>query len=206
MKNSKEVILVGNGENLCSNKIIKQFKKVVALDGGYKYIGEDSLIEVVIGDFDSMDLKKIPSKIKKLKFPKKKDFSDLELGIIYSIENGYDNIYVTGVTGTRMDHFYTSIMLLKKYSDKNIHILTKTEDIFLLKHNILYTFKGMRGKRVSFFSISKKSSGIDSSGLEYEYDDDELLFEIPIGLSNNFRKNKVFFKFKKGMILCFLEI
>lgn len=206
MENSKEIILVGNGENLCSNKIIKQFKNVVALDGGYKHIDKDSLIEVVIGDFDSIDLKKIPLKIKKLKFPKKKDFSDLELGIIYAIENRYDNIYVTGVSGSRMDHFYTSIMLLKKYSDKKIHILTKTEDIFLLKQDILYTFKGMRGKRVSFFSISKKSSGIVSSGLEFEYNDDELLFEIPIGLSNNFRKNKVFFKFKKGMILCFLEI
>lgn len=206
MLTEKEVLIVGNGEDLCSEKIIKNFKHIIAADGGFLKLSPKIFPEVVIGDFDSVDEKIIPSKIIKEKFPVKKDFIDLELAINYSITKGFTNIYTTGVSGSRKDHFFASIILLSKYENFNIHILTQNEDIFLLKPNVEYTFYNMKGKRVSFFSMVKKSEKIISEGFEYEYREKNLFFSTPsLGVSNKIIKKYSILKYKKGKILCFLE-
>ncbi|HAF08127.1 MAG: thiamine diphosphokinase [bacterium] len=206
MNEEKEVLIVGNGDDICSEKTIKNFENIVAADGGFNNIPEGVKTLCVIGDFDSIKKKDIPKKIKKIKFPKKKDFTDIELAISYSIKNGYKNIFITGISGSRKDHFFTSLMLLKKYERYNIHLLTSKEEIFILKPLTIYEFLDMKDKRVSFFSLTLKSERIISKGLEYEYRNGNLRFDLPIGVSNRIMKDKVLFTFEKGRILCFLEI
>ncbi|MEJ5307472.1 MAG: thiamine diphosphokinase [candidate division WOR-3 bacterium] len=207
MFTEKEVLIVANGEDLCSEKIIKSFKYIVAADGGYDKLPKGLLPKIVIGDFDSIDEQKIPSFIKKEKFPVKKDFIDLELAINYAVEKGFKNIYATGVSGSRKDHFFASLLLISKFEKFNIHILTKDEDIFLIKPKTEYTFFNMKGKRVSFFSITKKSEMITSEGFEYEYQKTDLFNNHPsLGVSNRIIKRNAMIKYQKGKILCFLEV
>ncbi|MEO0234001.1 MAG: thiamine diphosphokinase [candidate division WOR-3 bacterium] len=207
MFTEKEVLIVANGEELCSEKIIKSFKYIIAADGGYDKLPKELVPKIVIGDFDSTDEKRIPSFIKKEKFPIKKDFIDLELAINYAIDQGFKNIYTTGVSGSRKDHFFASLLLISKFEKFNIHILTKDEDIFLIKPNTEYTFFNMKGKRVSFFSITEKSEKIVSDGFEYEYQKNDLFNNHPsLGVSNKIIKKTAKFKYKKGKILCFLEV
>uniref|UniRef100_A0A7C3J6J8 Thiamine diphosphokinase n=1 Tax=candidate division WOR-3 bacterium TaxID=2052148 RepID=A0A7C3J6J8_UNCW3 len=206
MNNDREILIVGNGEDLCSKGTIKNFENIVAADGGYNNIPKSVKPLCVIGDFDSINEKDLPERIEKIKFSQRKDFTDIELAIVYSIRKGYKNIFITGISGSRKDHFFTSLMLLKKYEKYNIHLLTSKEEIFILKPLTIYKFLNMKDKRVSFFSITPKSEKIVSKGFEYEYKNRTLYFDSPIGVSNRIIKDKVLFTFKKGKILCFLEI
>ncbi|MEO0289060.1 MAG: thiamine diphosphokinase [candidate division WOR-3 bacterium] len=207
MFTEKEVLIIANGEEICSNRIIKSFKNIIAADGGYKKLPKDMVPRIVIGDFDSIDEREIPPFVEKEKFPVKKDFIDLELAINYAIDKGFENIYATGVSGSRKDHFFASILLLSKFEKFNLHILTQDEDIFLIKPNTEYSFFNMKGKRVSFFSITKKSESIRSEGFEYEYRNNSLFFNHPsFGVSNRIVKKYAKLKYKKGKILCFLEV
>ena len=202
----KRVIIIGAGERICSKESIKSFSDIICADGGYKHIKNIIKPKLIIGDFDSLSIKKVPKGIKVLSYPIKKDETDLELAIKYAIEKKYSPIYATGVAGSRGDHFITAVMLLEKYKNHEIHILTENDDIFILNEKRLYTFKNMKSSNVSFFSLSDKTTCIKSEGFEYEYKKAPLLRSNPIGVSNRIIDNNANIKFEKGLVLCFLKI
>src|SRR5687768_12649638 len=82
---------------------------VVAVDGGLKWAKHlDIAVDVVIGDFDSVDpmeLSEAQSRGAKLiKHPVAKDASDFELALDFALERSPSAITVIGILGNRVDH------------------------------------------------------------------------------------------------------
>ncbi|PIP12855.1 MAG: thiamine diphosphokinase [bacterium (Candidatus Stahlbacteria) CG23_combo_of_CG06-09_8_20_14_all_34_7] len=203
---NKRVIIVGAGERICPKETIKTFSDIICADGGYNHIKNILKPNLIIGDFDSLSIKNIPKGISVKRFPKKKDETDIELAIKYSLINKYNPIYLTGVTGSRDDHFITAIMLLEKYKNNEIHILTEKYDIFIMNEKCTYTFERLKFSYVSFFSLSNVTTHLESEGFEYDYEDISLPRNNPFGVSNKIIKNISHIEFKKGLVLCFLRI
>lgn len=68
-----------------------------------------------IGDFDSVSIpefKQLQNYTSIHKLPEHKDETDSEAAILYAIELGYDDIYLYGATGGRMDHELANIRLM----------------------------------------------------------------------------------------------
>ncbi|MGE3063799.1 MAG: thiamine diphosphokinase [bacterium] len=202
----KSVIIVGAGERICRKKLIKSFTRIISADGGFSHLKFVRNPMLIVGDFDSLSVKRVPKDIPILKYSKTKDETDIELAIEYSIKKKFSPIYITGVTGTRDDHFYTALSLLEKYKDNEIHILTENYDIFILREMRSYDFDFMEGSHISFFSVSPKTKNIESRGFEYEYTNTDLYRSKPIGVSNRITGKKANIKFEKGLIICFLKI
>ncbi len=199
-------MIIGAGERICPLDTIKAFSDVICADGGYKHIKNIIKPTLIIGDFDSLSIKNVPKYIHVKSYPKKKDETDIELAIIHSIDEGFDSLYVTGVTGSRDDHFITALSLLEKYKKTEIHILTEEYDIFIMNKMRKYSFVNMKNSQVSFLSVTEKTAHIVSNGLEYEYNGNSLSRNNPIGVSNRIVKNNAELKFEKGLVLCFLKI
>lgn len=113
------------------------------LDFSLDYIGVDRGIEILInlgikpiyaiGDFDSIINKDLLVQLEIERLPTKKDVTDTHAAIEYAISKGYDEIDVYGVTGGRLDHFFSAMCLLEKYQNVKIRIINKQNVIELLK-------------------------------------------------------------------------
>lgn len=204
-KVNEAVLIVGSGEDLPEKSIIKSFSCIVCADGGYDRVKGIVKPIAVIGDMDSI-ASKIEKGVEVVVSNRQKDETDTELALKWCIDRGYEDIYITGTHGTRPDHFYASIVLLMKYKEHSLHILTDSYDIFIMEEGREYDFSGMKGTEVSLFSVSTKTSGIVSDGFRYEYRNISLSPDNPLGVSNEIIKKNASISFKKGNLLCFVNI
>jgi thiamine pyrophosphokinase len=151
-------LIIGSGNSIDKN-IFKQEKVdadyIICADGGLEKADELNLLpDVIIGDFDSVNpdvLKKyMDMNIRTMKFPKEKDYTDMELAIEYALKMGFCNLTLIGASGSRLDHTFANAMLLEKYYERGIFItmLDNNNKIQILKHDM-----EIRNKKNYFVSI-----------------------------------------------------
>lgn len=159
------------------------------------------LIDVGIGDFDSVDEKEfevIKKACKKLvKLNPIKDDTDFEHALNYAKDNGYKEIEVYGVLGGRQDHNLLNIKLMYQ-SDLNITLFDECNKMFCLdkgKHII----KKDGYKYLSLFVFDKCLLSI--SGTVYELKDRELSKLDNYTTSNEIVNEKCLLEIKQGRVL-----
>ncbi len=205
----KTVLIVGAGERASGDflKILVSYSDfVIGVDRG----AEDLLtlkipFDVAIGDFDSVSDLKSLEKVKKIKFPKDKDFSDTELAVGYAIEKGFDNFILTQMLGKRTDHLLFNIAMMRKLlrKGKTCCIKEEKEEIYVLDKEMEINVK--KGDIVSLFPLTSNAYGVSSFGLKYELNERNLSAESTLSLSNEAIKEKVKISVKKGTILVIVE-
>lgn len=195
----KRAVIIGNGNvqdyNYLKNKICDT-DFIICADGGYNHavkIGIEP--DVLIGDFDSaINYETVADRIE---YPKRKDFTDGELAVMYAKERGFDNIVLTAMTGDRLDHTIADILLLAKC--KNGMLIDDNNEIYLLRDEI--EISGRKGQIISVIPISLDTEGVATSGLEYPLCDETLYFASSRGVSNVMIEDKCKISIKKGMAL-----
>lgn len=161
------------------------------LDFSLDYIGVDRGIEILInlgikpiyaiGDFDSIENQDILAKLEIERLPTRKDITDSHAAIEYALSKGYDEIDIYGVTGGRLDHFFSVMCLLERYQNVKIRIIDNQNMIELLKpgrHKI--TNNGY--KYFSLFAL--KESYINIEHAYYPLDNYYLKHDDPLCVSN----------------------
>lgn len=176
-------------------------------DGGAKKALELNYIpKEVWGDFDSLDqtsldLLKSNNVIIK-KFNKDKDFTDGELLISYVTSLNYDEIYVIGGLGGRIDHMLTNINLIFKYN--NIIFIDRFEILFLVKPK--FTLKNNLNKRISFIPFSDTIENLTLEGFFYPLKNHTLKRGDSTCLSNIITSEEAFISFSSGKLLGALSL
>ncbi len=176
-------------------------------DGGAKKALELNYIpKEVWGDFDSLDktsldLLKSNNVIIK-KFNKDKDFTDGELLISYVTSLNYDEIYVIGGLGGRIDHMLTNINLIFKYN--NIIFIDKYEKLFLVTPNFI--LKNNLDKRISFIPFSDTVENLTLEGFLYPLNNHTLKRGDSTCLSNIITKDSATISFSSGKLLGALSL
>ncbi|MGO1469285.1 MAG: thiamine diphosphokinase [Tissierella sp.] len=187
-------------------KIVEDSDYIVCADGGVNHLLKiNKRPDLVLGDLDSIGNKELQilknENIEINKFPSMKNETDTELCLNYLLEKEYKNINFIGVTGTRIDHTFANIYLLKKMYglgvkgsiiDSNNRIYY-TEDTISLKHRENYF--------VSIIPLNKEGIEVSLEGFLYPLKREYLEFTSTRGISNKIIKEYGNIRVYKGMAL-----
>lgn len=191
-----DAVIIGNGtinDYDYIKSLIKEEDFIICADGGSRHARAMCIKpNIVIGDFDSSIRDDgIPIRA----YPTRKDNTDGELSVNYAIDHGYNNITLLAMTGSRMDHTLTDIMLLSKR--ENMRLIDDKNEIRIIKNKL--TLNGYKNMTLSIIPIYGDICGITTYGLEWELNDDTLFFGSSRGNSNIVINDKCDIEIKSGM-------
>lgn len=162
---------------------------VVAADGGYdalkRFSGKKAEADLVVGDFDS--LASIPTGGGIIRYPAKKDQTDMFLAMEEGLARGYRIFFIYGATGGRLDHTIGNFQLLSHLANRGGigFLIGITENVTIVKDKELHFTTEAKGT-VSVFSHGGEARGVSLTGLKYSLDDATLASDFPLGVSNEF--------------------
>jgi thiamine pyrophosphokinase len=203
-------VIFANGEltNLAAaRQALRPDDYLIASDGGAHHCRTLGLYpQVVIGDFDSLT----PEELKALqdagsqiiKYPVRKDQTDLELALAYAIKQKADDIFILGALGGRWDQTLANLLLLAHpaLNSACIHVLDGTQHIYLIQKET--TIEGQPGDTVSLIPVQGDAWGITTQGLEYPLTNGTLPFGSTLGISNVLVGNQATVEVREGMVIC----
>lgn len=162
---------------------------LICADGGAHHVLRWGLLpHAVIGDMDSLDegtLRRLEDAgVTLLRYPSRKDETDLELALDYAVRQGADEILILGALGGRWDHTVANILLLTwpRLEKCDVQILAGRERLFLVRRHA--TLRGAAGNIVSLLPLSPVVEGIVTTGLEYPLRGEPLYMGPSRGVSN----------------------
>lgn len=192
-------VIIGNG-NIRDYEYIKGKIRgtdfIICADGGYNHALKMGITpDVLLGDFDSAS--GFEAMADRIEYPRRKDFTDGELAVMYAVGHGYDSVALIAMTGDRLDHTMADILLLDKC--KNGVVIDDNNEIYLLRDRL--EIEGKKGQTLSIIPINGNAQGITTSGLEYPLCDETLYFASSRGISNVMLDSKCEITIKNGMAL-----
>lgn len=179
---------------------------LIAADGGYSGLKRLGLHpDLVIGDMDSFQgkVRGVPL----LRFPVRKDDTDLSLAIRAGKGLGYRRFLIYGASGgAREDHFLAALQLIAGQSreGQRMQLTAPNYDVFALHNGSLF-IPTRAGHTVSVFSHSKHSLGVTLKGLEYEAEHLHLRSGFPLGVSNQARGSHALIGVRQGTLLIWVQ-
>lgn len=202
----------GPKSELCS---FDQFKAkqdtfYIGADRGSLYLLEQGIVaDVAIGDFDSLSneewmevIKHVP-RIEKVKA--EKDETDTELALLMALTMKPKELYITGITGGRLDHYESALQTFFQLQQNNpqvkMKIINKQNELSILfpgKHTImrneLYPF-------LSFFAYHARVENVSLSGVKYETINDSIELGESRFTSNELVESVGYISFSSGICL-----
>ena len=207
-----KVLIIGGGSPPSMELLKKESQRcdyIICADRGGEYIkAVDKLPDLLLGDFDSLDKNLleyyIDSGVKIERFPSKKDYTDTELCLHKAIDLKPDEIILLSCTGSRLDHVFGNIGLLKVLLDKNIKGYIKDDNniIFLLKADT--EICGAPGQLISFQAFTEKVRGLTVEGVRYPLKNFTLNSWSSYTVSNVFLNDKVKISLNSGVLMIIL--
>lgn len=156
---------------------------VIAADSGYHLaptLGID--VDLVIGDFDSIDPGADLSRAEVVRHPPDKDHSDLELAFAAATGRNATDVVVVGGGGGRLDHLLANAAVIASHDRAKVTWLTGQERIHVVKGT--ETITGSAGDLVTLLALGGDAGGVTTRGLRYPLDRETLPFGSARGLSN----------------------
>ena len=204
-----QAVIFANGIIDDAGSVFSGNDLIIAADGGLHHCRSLGITpDVVIGDMDSLagdDIKGLQiAGVEIIRYPAKKDQTDLELALKLAVDRGADEIVVFGAMGGRWDMSIANILLPaeQNLSNATIRIIDGRHEIMLLRAGKEITFHGGKGDILSLIPLGRDTLGITAIGLEYPLKDDMLKLGSSRGISNVFIENSATVFLKQGLLLC----
>lgn len=177
-------VIIGNGEIRSYERIrtyIRDDDFIICADGGIKHASIMGIRpDILIGDFDSSNPDEFNFDAKRIVYPTRKDFTDGELCVKYAAENGFDEVLLIAMTGSRADHTLTNLLMLSQCGRGCA--VNEDNEIYYIKNRIEINNK--KGMTLSIIPLRGDLRGITARGLEYPLKNDTLYFGESRGNSN----------------------
>ena len=173
---------------------------VICADGGYDSLYFTGIVpHIIIGDFDSVKVN-VPKEIPTVKYPSKKDKTDLEICIDYALEQGCDTVFILGALGGRIDHTMGAMCALKYAMEKGVDalILNGKSRIYLVDSEV--EIPRDKFDYVSLIPCTETVTGVYTLGLKYELNGRDLVKSSSLGMSNEFYNNTAKIKIESGLL------
>ena len=173
---------------------------IIAADSGYNNAVSMGLTpHLLVGDFDSLGKKNIPSGIKTVELPAEKDVTDTHVAIDAAIENGAEQIVIIGGLDGRLDHTLSNLAILRDLFDKNIYAVI-TDGVNRVRY-IRSTSTLLARSRYKYFSLiadDERVKGVDIEGGKYPLKNATILCKHQYAVSNEITGNCALIAVKKG--------
>ncbi|NLD19419.1 MAG: thiamine diphosphokinase [Clostridiales bacterium] len=179
---------------------------IICADGGLALaLAEGIKPDVVIGDFDSLDIQ-VPNGVSVQRLPVHKDVTDTAAALQYAEERGLDYIVIAGGIGGRLDHTIANIQNIFAALDRGVTVVMvdKGNTVMALRDSSA-KIKKLGSCKLSLFSFSQKCLGVTVSGVEYPLKEHTLTADYPLGVSNEFVKDEAFVRVRQGRLLVILS-
>ena len=194
--------IVGAGEFAPRGFLPKEGDLVIAADGGYQSLTALGIRPgIVVGDMDSATQSVVG--IPLLRFPVRKDDTDLSLALKLGSLAGYRRFRLYGAGGgPREDHFFAAIQLMAGWSRRGmeIRLIASAFTLYAITGGSLI-IPTIPGKIISVFSYSPESSGVTLRGLDYEENNLTLRHDVPLGVSNAAAGRRAFISVRRGTLI-----
>lgn len=181
-------LIIANGE-ACSIELLGQLLEwnpyVLVLDGALPRVLDLNIrIDAVLGDFDSWQPQRDNALLHGVEIVHRPDqeLTDLQKGIEFLMEKGQTAANIAWATGRRADHHFNNLATLPRYAGKlDLMVVDDHSRVY----NLPFSFKKWypAGTRISLLPVSR-ASGITTSNLAFNLQDDELHLPMRSGSSN----------------------
>jgi len=146
---------------------------IIAADGGLQHCQRLGIHPaVVIGDLDSADPHALDwakaNNARVIHYPPAKNETDLELALMYAIDQGLQQIRIVGALGGRTDHAIANLLLLSQFDDPQLDIRFEDgiEEVFFIRNQSV--IDGLAEDLVSLLPFDKRNvMGVTTDGLAY---------------------------------------
>ena len=181
---------------------------VICADRGYILAQNLGICpDIVIGDFDSMDISlQNTEKITVKTYPPEKDDTDLMLAVKEGFQENCDDFTIYGALGGRFDHTFGGIQSLAyivNHRGKG-RIISDTENIEMFSKG-KYQIKKEEDRYFSLFAFSQKVENLTIKGAKYTVQNYTLEYDFPLGVSNEITEDFAEISFKSGLLLAILS-
>ncbi len=180
---------------------------LVGVDGGTRHcLDMGHIPDVVVGDLDSLE-PEVQAKIQKravpiLRFPVRKDCTDLELAMRHVAEHGMREAVLLGMWGGRLDQSVANLLLLTQCLDQlDITVVTEDETAQILGSGQSLRVENRKRATASILPLSAQVEGVTLRGMEYPLENALLPFGTTLGISNVVRRKQASVSIRRGLLL-----
>lgn len=158
---------------------------LIAADGGFDSLQAYGILpQIVLGDMDSII--RAPRGAARLRFPAKKDMTDMALAVRFARARGYRSFKLYGATGGRLDHTLANFQTLAGLAREGLNgaIIAPGIVAYALADGQMRFPPVKAGTLVSVFAAGGEAEGVTIKGTKYELQDARLTPFAPLGVSN----------------------
>lgn len=201
--------LISAGADINDYELTKRFvdefapDRIIAADSGMRHVARMGLkADVLLGDLDSIDEALLDGckDVRIIRANPEKDDTDTKMALSEAFAGGASDILVIGGIGSRFDHTYSNVLLLKEGLDRNVRIRLFNEHNEIELHGKSFELCGMKEKTVSFYSMFSDTA-VTLKGFHYPLDRYLLKTSSPLGVSNVIEENRAEVIFEEGCIM-----
>lgn len=179
----------------------------IAADGGTHHaLALGITPQVVIGDLDSVSADELhrlaAAGAKILQYPRKKDFTDLELALQYAHAQAADQVVVLAALGARWDQTLANLLLPAARPDLRVMLVDGPQEIHYFAGGETLEIHGQPGDTVSLIPLCEQARGVLTDGLEYPLNSETLYFGSTRGVSNVLLGESASIYLEDGRLLC----
>ena len=182
---------------------------VIAADGGLHNCRKAGLLpSVVIGDLDSIKPEEAAALdavgVQLIQYPRRKDFTDLELALIYAQEQGAREALILAALGNRWDQTLANLLLpgAAALASLRISLLDGPQEILFIRSGEQRQVRGRAGDTLSLIPLGGDAQGITTQGLEYPLNGETLYSGSTRGVSNELTSEAAAIFVERGVLLC----
>ena len=200
----KKCAIIGAGDIKSYNGIKESIITcdfIISADGGYDHLLKMGISpNLAIGDFDSIKSKPKANEI--ITLPKEKDETDTFSAINIALEKGFDELYLFGMLGGRLDHTIANLQALLYLSQMNKKAYIIDSDIKIIAiTNGFAIIPKLDNAYFSVFSFGEIAKGVTIENAKYTLSNAEIKNNFPIGVSNEFLDNDARVAVEDGSLL-----
>lgn len=180
---------------------------IVAADGGALMARHYGLhIDTVLGDMDSLtdaDLEALEAQgALLLKYPAEKEETDLELALMWAVEQKATWLRIIGATGARLDQTLSNIYLLALpiLAGLDVQMVAGKQAMWLIGAGT-NALNGQPGDTISLIPLNGTVRGIRTENLYYPLRDEDLYFGPARGVSNVMTAERATVTVREGVLL-----
>lgn len=169
---------------------------VIAVDQALDYAMEQHIpIDLVVGDFDSLNNHALLNNIETVQLPVEKDVTDTFQALYEAKKRGYDALYlIGGFRGSRIEHFMVHLMFFNTFDC--LRMMNEETTIYLKKEGV-YTFS--KNCYYSFFPYPEAILSL--KGFKYPLDLYQLQLFDPLCISNELQSHQGELTVHQGALL-----
>jgi len=189
---------------------------ILCADGGYSFARMEGIKpNVLIGDFDSMNFSDIESDLRNkgsinncevIRVAVEKDDTDTMICLQYGIDKGFDEFFIIGGLGGRLDHTIANLQTMS-YAVDHQHTIwfLDGKNRATLRNPGRITIQKLAGFKISLFTFGDSCDGVSIQGVKYPLENCLLNNSFPLGVSNEFVEENAEISHTSGKLLIILS-